>query len=173
MTDSFRVPCQFGDGHLRVGDGERDHALDALGKHYAAGRLSAEELEDRISAALRARTRSDLSVLFRDLPGNQAAWQSMLPTRPNYWSLAGRILAGAAVTTLVLGLIVALLFVVLAATMMAFGGLVWLVLLWWLLAATMRRGYRRHGNRAYRRQAYWPSRGCEGYWPSRGSVTWM
>jgi uncharacterized membrane protein len=164
MTDSLRVPCQFWDGHVRVGDVERDHALDALGKHYAAGRLSAEEFEERISAALRARTRGDLSALFLDLPSNRATWHSTPRARADSWRLAGRILTAAVATALVLGVLVALLFVVLVTTMMAFSGLIWLVLLWWLLTASTRRGHRRQACRSHRRQAYWPS---------RGSVTWM
>ena len=50
MTDSLRVGHGFGDGQLRVGDNERDNALAALGKHYAAGRLSGEEFVRRVAA---------------------------------------------------------------------------------------------------------------------------
>jgi hypothetical protein len=159
MTGSLRVPREFGDGYLRVGDAERDKALDALGKHYAAGRLSAEELEERITATLQARTRSDLSALFRDLPSTGAAWQPAPRGRPDYWRVASRVLTAAAVAALIFGVVVVLLFVVLVTTMMAFGGLMWLVLLWWLLTSGLRCGHRSYRCRSHRRQAYWPSRG--------------
>jgi hypothetical protein len=53
---------------LRVGDAEREAAVAALGEHFAAGRLTPEELDERSSAAWAARTGGDLSVLFADLP---------------------------------------------------------------------------------------------------------
>ena len=53
---------------LRVGDAERDAAVARLRAHAAAGRLSVDELEERIGGALAARTRGDLAVLERDLP---------------------------------------------------------------------------------------------------------
>lgn len=53
---------------LRVGDQEREHAVSALGEHYANGRLSRAEHAERLDAAWSARTRADLDLLFRDLP---------------------------------------------------------------------------------------------------------
>lgn len=53
---------------LRIGDLERDAAVTALGDHYAAGRLTKEEFDDRADVAWRARTSSDLAPLFADLP---------------------------------------------------------------------------------------------------------
>lgn len=53
---------------LRVGDAERDAAIAALSDHFAAGRLRADEFDERMSAALLARTAADLAKLFVDLP---------------------------------------------------------------------------------------------------------
>jgi Domain of unknown function (DUF1707) len=53
---------------LRIGDTERDAAVRALGEHFAAGRLTKEEYDERSDLALRARTDSDLRPLFADLP---------------------------------------------------------------------------------------------------------
>ncbi|MCW2936275.1 MAG: hypothetical protein JWM19_7237 [Actinomycetia bacterium] len=53
---------------LRVGDAERDATAAELREHYAAGRLSLDELNDRISQAFAARTRGDLSAVMHDLP---------------------------------------------------------------------------------------------------------
>jgi hypothetical protein len=53
---------------LRIGDAERDAAVTALGEHYAAGRLTRQEYDERSDLALRARTDSDVRHLFVDLP---------------------------------------------------------------------------------------------------------
>jgi DUF1707 SHOCT-like domain len=53
---------------LRIGDVERDRAIASLGDHFAAGRLTAEEFDQRMEQALKARFNSDLEPLFVDLP---------------------------------------------------------------------------------------------------------
>ena len=53
---------------MRVGDAEREAMLDELRTHAAAGRLDTVELEERIDAALAARTQTDLDALTADLP---------------------------------------------------------------------------------------------------------
>ena len=53
---------------LRIGDSEREAAVAALGDHYAAGRLTKEEYDERAARAWEARTRSALWPLFSDLP---------------------------------------------------------------------------------------------------------
>lgn len=56
---------------LRIGDTEREAAGSALGEHFASGRLTREEYDERSSAAWSARTNSDLWPLFVDLPAAQ------------------------------------------------------------------------------------------------------
>jgi len=58
---------------LRIGDAERESAVVALGEHYAAGRLTKDEFDERTAAALTAPTQSALAPLFVDLPAPQAA----------------------------------------------------------------------------------------------------
>jgi len=53
---------------LRVSDAERDAAAGELQEHFATGRLDQEELDERLSRALTAKTRGDLNALFTDLP---------------------------------------------------------------------------------------------------------
>src|ERR1700758_5130460 len=53
---------------LRVADEDREQAVDELREHALAGRLTAEELEERIGSAYRATTRGDLDRLKADLP---------------------------------------------------------------------------------------------------------
>ncbi len=76
---------------LRVGDAERDLAAGWLGTHYAAGRLTRVEYDERLAAALSARTRADLDLLFADLPlldeqrpvpSRFPKWQQMVRLRP-------------------------------------------------------------------------------------------
>jgi hypothetical protein len=55
-------------GDIRVGSAERDEALAALAVHHAAGRLDADEYEDRRGRATDALVRRDLTSLFVDLP---------------------------------------------------------------------------------------------------------
>lgn len=74
---------------IRVSDQERDAALGLLGEHAAAGRLTVDELEDRASQALAARTRGDLAVLTSDLPQAGAPVTRRKPVR---WMVA--ILSG-------------------------------------------------------------------------------
>ncbi len=61
------------DPELRIGDAEREAAVSALGDHYAAGRLTKEEYDERSADVYRARTRSALWPLFADLPRPEGA----------------------------------------------------------------------------------------------------
>ena len=60
-------------GSLRIGDAERDRAVAALGDHFAAGRLTREEFDERIDEAMQARFGRDLAPLFADLPSTVSA----------------------------------------------------------------------------------------------------
>ncbi|MEU0516601.1 DUF1707 domain-containing protein [Streptosporangium sp. NPDC006007] len=53
---------------LRIGDAERDAAMTALREHYAQGRLTHEELGERLELVLSARTGRDLALAGADLP---------------------------------------------------------------------------------------------------------
>ena len=52
----------------RIGDADRDQAVNFLQEHMAQGRIDASEFDDRMSRALKAKTASELAVLFDDLP---------------------------------------------------------------------------------------------------------
>ncbi|MGJ6979606.1 DUF1707 SHOCT-like domain-containing protein [Aestuariimicrobium soli] len=51
-----------------IGDAERDRVCQELADHFAAGRLTVEELDERTSRAVGARTNRDLAGLMADLP---------------------------------------------------------------------------------------------------------
>jgi hypothetical protein len=53
---------------MRASDAERDAVVAALGEHFQAGRLTAEELDERTGKALAARTLPELEDLTADLP---------------------------------------------------------------------------------------------------------
>ncbi len=53
---------------LRASDEDREQLIAELNEHAAAGRLSTEELEERLEAAYAARTTGELDALRRDLP---------------------------------------------------------------------------------------------------------
>jgi hypothetical protein len=66
---------------LRVGDAEREAVAAELREHYAQGRLSLEDFNQRVDAAFAARTRGDLDKLINDLPHAKPAG-TPLPAPP-------------------------------------------------------------------------------------------
>jgi hypothetical protein len=57
-----------GNTSLRVSDAERDAVVTELAEHFQQGRLDQAEFEERITAALAARTGRDLAGPLADLP---------------------------------------------------------------------------------------------------------
>jgi hypothetical protein len=53
---------------LRIGDADREAAAASLREHYAQGRLTLEEFNQRIDAVFAATTQSQLNQITRDLP---------------------------------------------------------------------------------------------------------
>ncbi|OBA30121.1 hypothetical protein A5767_21745 [Rhodococcus sp. 852002-51564_SCH6189132-a] len=99
---------------IRIGTAEREEAVALLGEHFAAGRLSLAEFDERVALATQATVRGDLIPLFADLPSAPAA---MATTGPR--DLAEQLL------TLVPFILVALLVIVVfrhpIALLIAFG----------------------------------------------------
>lgn len=117
---------------LKASDADREHIAEQLRLAAAEGRLFADELEERLGAALTARTYGELDALVADLP------PSSVVSRPARQSLARRPTA-----VLVVAIPLALLLIGLVAS--ALGGhghpyhhgggaslmwLVWLVIGW-------------------------------------------
>lgn len=65
--------------NMRVGDAEREAVASQLREHYADGRLTLDELNERLDLALSAKTRADLNGVLRDLP---AAPRQVVPAQP-------------------------------------------------------------------------------------------
>lgn len=137
---------------LRIGDAERDAAVAALGEHYAAGRLTREEFDERAGRATAARFDADLAPLFADLPTGRAVTQrSQAPVAAGPTSTCGRPRYAtplAWLAPLALAALVALVVI---------SSLPWLLLLlvwFWLFAGFRGCNRRRHrrwaaGERAY------------------------
>ncbi|MDQ6688011.1 MAG: DUF1707 domain-containing protein [Actinomycetota bacterium] len=85
---------------LRISDAEREASVSSLGEHYAVGRLTREEYDQRAEAAWAARTRGDLLPLFTDLeapppPGRTGRGQvAARPSRPWWHSTSRLVLVG-------------------------------------------------------------------------------
>jgi len=65
---------------IRASDAEREQTAERLRTACLEGRLEADELDERLAAAFRARTRGELSALVGDLPGQRPV--VLLPGRP-------------------------------------------------------------------------------------------
>lgn len=108
---------------IRVSQQERERVVDLLRGHAGEGRLDLDELEQRVEAALAARTRGDLDALLADLPRDRRA---------------GR--APGAVRTVALGsLALAMLpllagIAILALAPAAFAWVGWTAIGWWFFA---------------------------------------
>src|SRR5271165_5563581 len=53
---------------IRVSDQERERVAEEIRQHYAVGRLTEEEMTERVQSAYAARTQRDLDTLRHDLP---------------------------------------------------------------------------------------------------------
>jgi hypothetical protein len=70
---------------MRVSDSDRDQAADVLREAAGHGRITMDELDERLELAYAARTYADLAALTRDLPGPAQAPSAVQP------AMAGRI----------------------------------------------------------------------------------
>ncbi|MGI8646241.1 MAG: DUF1707 SHOCT-like domain-containing protein [Nocardioides sp.] len=62
---------------LRLSDAERETASQALGEHFATGRLDADEHAERHEQIWGARTRGEITPIFADLPGGSPLHQAV------------------------------------------------------------------------------------------------
>ncbi len=91
-------------GKLRAADADRDRAAGMLGAAYSEGRLSRDEHDARLDAALSARTYADLDQVLTDLPAEPATPAS--PARTSGQAVSART-SGQAVSARPSGLAVA------------------------------------------------------------------
>ena len=63
------MPDMSSDPKIRASDADRDRTAALLREHHAAGRLTAEEFNERLDKAYAAKTMGELDQLLADLPG--------------------------------------------------------------------------------------------------------
>ncbi len=154
------------DDRIRASDADRDRVTARLREHFAAGRLTSEELDERVTAALQARTFGELRRVLADLPEPAvvSARPPGLQQAPPLWAAHRRPRSP---------LLPLVLIALIAAVLLPGGG--WMVfavvkvmLLLWLVAAVaglvlatrFRRRLRRGGRSGYSGHGH-----SRGYWP--------
>jgi hypothetical protein len=68
---------------VRIGDADREAAATRLREHYATGRLTLDEFQQRLDAVFAAKTDADLAKINADLPyasPHAAPWPPQRPT---------------------------------------------------------------------------------------------
>jgi hypothetical protein len=84
--------------NIRISDADRERVTTRLRDHFAEGRLTSEELDDRVTATLNAKTFGDLRGIMADLPEQvpPGPQQGMVPPtwnpRPVYYRRGPRFL---------------------------------------------------------------------------------
>jgi hypothetical protein len=68
---------------LRVSDAERDTVASELGQHFQDGRLDHAEYDERLTAAMTAKTERDLDELLADLPQAPASRPGWAASEPD------------------------------------------------------------------------------------------
>jgi hypothetical protein len=77
-------------GHeMRAGHAEREAVAAELREHYASGRLTLDELNERLDKTFAAKTRGDLDELMRDLPAGHSAQAGGPSGAPGGWGGMG------------------------------------------------------------------------------------
>ncbi|HUC57990.1 MAG TPA: DUF1707 domain-containing protein [Streptosporangiaceae bacterium] len=137
---------------IRIGDAERNAMAESLREHYAAGRLTMEEFQERLDAAFAAKTDADLAKLAEDLPHSAsgpyaAPWPPAQnsPVQP-YVSAGGRQArqgAGARVFAVISTAMSLLVLATLLILWLPFGGLPKTLLIILAVFAFLRRILRR------------------------------
>ncbi|WP_062982765.1 DUF1707 SHOCT-like domain-containing protein [Nocardia anaemiae] len=68
---------------IRIGTAEREQAMQRLSDHFAAGRLSVAEFDERSAVVAAALTRGDLDKVFIDLPEPESTPVAAAPAKPD------------------------------------------------------------------------------------------
>jgi hypothetical protein len=71
------------DDRFWASNADRDRATALLRVHFAAGRLTAQELDERMAAALNAKTAGDLRRVLAGLPEPAPAVREASPGSPD------------------------------------------------------------------------------------------
>jgi hypothetical protein len=126
---------------VRIGDFERQAAARQLQQHFADGRLTWEELDERLAVAYAARVNAELTRLFTDLPMLAPPAPPPAPPRSRFQGTAAR-LGSVDMRRLVLLVIAAAI-----AIGVTRGIIIPIAVIWWFAAGHHRHHGRHPGNR--------------------------
>jgi hypothetical protein len=130
---------------LRASDADRDRVAERLRQAAAEGRILAQELEDRLATALRARTYGELDAVVADLPGAPVAHRPRPRGAQLVLAQPVAVVAVAVAVTLVAFVLAA----VVLAGLFAFSG-VWFLFVMVMFARRGHHPYRRYAHRGHR-----------------------
>lgn len=119
-------------GRLRASDADREAIADRLREAAAEGRLLAEELEQRLAHALRARTYGELDSVVSDLPAARREPRQAVPL------LRPAMAVAIAIATVAVLAVAAL---VITGVLAAWG--LWMLVAWWVFGRRCGYGRRR------------------------------
>ena len=124
-------------GHLRASDADRDKVAERLRNAATEGRIGFDELEDRLSATLSARTYAELDAVVADLPGPQPVRRrTLLPASP-----VARVAIALAIA------IPVMVAAIIAVTAFLSAWLVWAMIAWYVF------GHQRHHDHHHHRHS--------------------
>jgi Domain of unknown function (DUF1707) len=150
--------------NLRVSDADRERVAERLREHFAEGRLTSDEFDERLNAALNAKTVRDLSGVMTDLPEPEPApAPSRRPSHPAGWH-GYRPAYRRGPRLLPLAIIALLIAVAIPSTAWFFLAFLKIVVIAWLVMCVLgifaAARFRRHVRRHYREHMqHWQSIG--------------
>lgn len=155
---------------IRISDADRERVTARLRDHYAEGRLTSEELDERITATLNAKTYGELRHIMADLPEPDPVAAQGGPVPPTGgpfppWAGQPRFVYRRGPRLLPLALIALVFFLVLPHAGFVFFGFLQILLLFWLVACVA--GIFAAGRFRRRARRYWQS-GHGGPWDQPG-----
>jgi hypothetical protein len=136
-------------GSLRASDADRERVVQRLHTAATEGRLTADELDDRVHRALTALTYSDLDAVLTDLPRQAAAQRRARNAPAHRRTLGGWALAAVRANPLLLFVMIPI--VATAGAMLLAAAVTWLT----LLAVVMILGGGRHRRAIHSRHGPW------------------
>ena len=138
---------------LRASDADREQVAERLRHATAEGRLTADELEERLEAVFAALTYGELDALVADLPGQTVRRRERPYAGAGLWLRPVPLLAIFIMAPVILSLLLAA--AVILATVFSAWGL--LLLVGWLAFGHTRRQYGAHYRRSLHAATRWPS----------------
>jgi hypothetical protein len=136
------------DDQIRISDADREQVAARLREHFAEGRLTQDELDERITAVFSAKTAGDLRRVMADLPGPAPVPPPSWPSGPPWAGGPWMVYRRRRPRILPLALLALIAVLVLPGAGLAFLVFFKLLLLFWLAAmvvgivAALRFGYR-------------------------------